>query len=133
MSEPSVARKPALLVLLSALLYLEAAGLAVLTGSLIVEVFSLHPDSYLSAVALIVLALLATVFLALLATHSLRGRAWIRGGTVTWQILQVIIGITVIAGGAAIGWPLVVVAVLVLVVLFTRPVIAATRRESRED
>ena len=120
-------------MLLSALLYLEAAGLGALTASLVVEIFSVRPDSYLSAVALIVLALLATVWLAIMATHTLQGRPWIRGGAVTWQVLQLIIGVTMIAGGSALGWPLVVIAAIVLVVLFTRPVIAATRRELRQD
>jgi hypothetical protein len=120
-------------VLLSALLYLEAAGLAALTVLLVVDAVIQHPDSYLSAVALIVLAALATVWLALMATHSLAGRPWVRAGSITWQVLQLVIGITIIVGGQPLGWVLVAVAVVVLVVVFTPPVIAATRRNPRED
>ncbi len=133
MSEPRTPRRPALLVALASLLYLEGAALGAATVYLLVEVVSQHPDSYASAIALIVLAALATVWLFVLALHTLRGRSWIRGGVVTWQILQGIIGITAIVGGSVLGWALVVVAVLVLVLLFTRPVLATTRRAPRED
>jgi hypothetical protein len=120
--------RPALLVLLAALLYLEALALAGVSVLLVVDAVIQHPDSYLSAVALIVLALLATVGLALMATHALAGRPWIRGAAITWQILQAIVGVTILLGGQAIGLALAAVAAVVLVLLFTPPVIAATRR-----
>jgi hypothetical protein len=132
-SVPSIPRRPVLLLVLATLIYLEAAALAVVTVLLLVDVVSQHPDSYVSAVALIVLALLATVWLAVMGSHALQGRPWIRGGIVTWQILQGIVGVTAIAGGASSAWILVVAAVAVLVVLFTRPVVAATRRPPREE
>jgi hypothetical protein len=131
-SEPSGPNRPTLLLVLSALLYLEAVALAALTVLLVVDAVIQHPDSYLSAVALIVLAALATVWLALMATHTLARRPWIRAGSVTWQVLQLVIGITIIVGGQPIGWGLVVVAVLVLVVLFTPSVTAATRRDPQD-
>lgn len=133
MSIPKGPGRPVLLFVLATFIYLEAATLAITTGILLIEVITQHPDSYISALGLIVLAALATIWLALMATHALQGRPWIRGGAVTWQVLQGIIGITAIAGGAPFGWPLVVVAVVVLAVLFSRPVIAATRRPAREE
>lgn len=133
MSIPKGPGRPVLLFVLATFIYLEAATLAITTGILLIEVITQHPDSYVSALGLIVLAALATIWLALMATHALQGRPWIRGGAVTWQVLQGIIGITAIAGGAPFGWLLVVVAVVVLVVLFSRPVIAATRRPAREE
>lgn len=133
MSIPKGPGRPVLLFVLATFIYLEAATLAITTGILLIEVITQHTDSYISALGLIVLAALATIWLALMATHALQGRPWIRGGAVTWQVLQGIIGITAIAGGAPFGWLLVVVAVVVLVVLFSRPVIAATRRPAREE
>ncbi len=129
MSEPNAPDRPTLLLVLSGLLYLEAVALAALTVLLVVDAVIQHPDSYLSAVALIVLAALATAWLAIMATHTLARRPWIRAGAVTWQLLQLVIGITILVGGEVVGWALVVVAVLVLVVVFTPPVIAVTRRE----
>jgi hypothetical protein len=131
-SDASTPRRPGLLVLLAALLYLEAAALAGLTVFLIVEVVSLRPDSYASAIALIVLAAIGALWPAIMGTYALRGRPWIRGGTVTWQVLQALLGITAIAGGSALGWVLVVASVVVLIVLFTKPVVVATRRPLRE-
>jgi hypothetical protein len=131
-SNASAPRRPGLLILLAALLYLEAAALAGLTLFLILEVVLLRPDSYASALALIVLAALGALWPAIMGTYALRGRPWIRGGTVTWQILQALLGITAIVGGSSLGWVLVAAAVVVLVVLFTRPVVAATQRSPRE-
>ncbi len=131
MSEPSATRRPILLLVLSAFLYLEAVALAALTALLVVDAALQHPDSYLSAVALIALAAVATVWLAIMATHSLARRPWIRAGAVTWQLLQLVIGITIVVGGQPLGWVLVVVAVLVIVLVFAPSVPAVTRRDPR--
>ena len=129
-SEPRVTPRPRLLVVLAGLLYLEAVIVAALTVLLIVDIVAQRPDSYLSAVALIVLGALCTLWLAVMATHSLAGRYWIRGSAITWQLLQGAVAITAIIGGVAWGWVLVAASVAVLAVLFTRPVMAATRRKT---
>ena len=131
MSEPKVRRRPALLILLAALIYLEAVALAVVSIVLLLDLLTQRPDSYASGVAILVLALLATVWLAVMATHALLGRSWIRGGTVTWQVLQIAIGIGSFGGLFSrpdIGWLLIIPAVVVLVLLFTPSVIRATKR-----
>jgi len=132
-SVPSIPHRPVLLVVLASLIYLEATALAAISVVLIIDIASQHPDSYLSAIGLIALAILATGWLAVIATHALQGRPWIRGGVVTWQVLQGIIGITAISGGSAVGWPLVASAAVVLIVLFAPPVVKATRRLPREE
>lgn len=131
MNEPTTGSRPALLVVLGVLLYAEAVALAGLSVYLLIELLTARPDSYASAVAIVILALLATVFLFVLATHALRGRYWIRGATVTWQVLQILMGVVSLQGEFAkpdIAWLLIIPAVIILVVLFTRPVMAATRR-----
>ncbi|MBK4346393.1 hypothetical protein [Lacisediminihabitans changchengi] len=137
MSEPNVRRRPALLILLAALIYLESAALAVISVVLLIDLLTQRPDSYASGVAILILALLATAWLAVMATHALLGRAWIRGGTVTWQVLQIAIGIGSFGGLFSrpdIGWVLIIPAVVVLVLLFTPTVIRATKRpESPAD
>jgi hypothetical protein len=132
MSEPRVSRRPALLVLLAALLALESAGLVAAACYLVVELLTARPDSYASAIAILVLVLLAAAWLGVVSLHTLRGRSWIRGGAITWQVLQIAIGIGSFQGPFSrpdIGWLLIIPAVAVIVLLFTRPVIAATRRD----
>ena len=137
MSEPKVRRRRALLILLSALIYLEAAALGVASVVLLLDLLTQRPDSYASGIAILVLTILATVWLAVMATHALLGRPWIRGGAVTWQVLQIAIGIGSFGGLFSrpdIGWLLIIPAVIVLVLLFTPTVIRATKRpESAAD
>ncbi|MHB1173033.1 MAG: hypothetical protein ACYCZY_11215 [Lacisediminihabitans sp.] len=143
MSEPSVPRDTAraddgrrprghpLVILLAVLLFLECALLATAAVYLIVELVVARPDSYASAVAILVLTALAAVWLGTMAVHTLRSKPWIRGGAFVWQVLQIAIAVGSFQGlfaRADIGWFLIVPAVLVLVLLFTPPVVAATKR-----
>lgn len=122
-------RRHPLLLVLVALLYLECALLAVITAYLVIELILDRPDSYATAIAIIVLSALATVWLGVLAFHTLLGRSWIRAGVVVWQLLQIAVAATSFQGLFArpdVGWALLVPAVLALVLLFTPPVIDAT-------
>jgi hypothetical protein len=121
-------RHPLLLVLVG-LLYLECALLAVVTVYLVVQLVVARPDSYASAVVIIVLTAAATVWLGVLAFHTLQGRSWTRAGVVVWQLLQIAVAISSFQGlfaRADVGWALLIPAVLALVLLFTPPVIDAT-------
>ncbi len=131
MSAQRVLRRPLLLVGLAALLFLECALLVVTTVYLVIEILIARPDSYASAVAILVLTAVAAVWLGTMAVHTLLGRPWIRGAAVVWQVLQIAIGIGSFQGmfaRADLGWFLVAPAVLVLVLLFTPSVIGATKR-----
>ena len=131
MSEPRVSRRPALLVLLAALIALECVALVAVACYLVVELLVARPDSVATAIALLLLDLLAAVWVGTMAVHALRGRSWIRSGAITWQILQIAIGIGSFQAPFSrpdIGWLLIVPAAAVIILLFTPPVIAATRR-----
>ena len=135
MSVPRTSGRPASLIALAAFLFLEAAGLAVIAIVLILELVTQRPDSVLTAVALVILVALGAVFLAVVAVHTLRGRYWIRGATMTWQILQILVAISSfqgVFGRADIGWALLIPAVIVIILLFTPGVRAATRRPDPE-
>ena len=125
-------RRPGLLVLLAAIILLECAMLAAATVYLVIELLTARPDSYASVIAILILTALAAVWLAVMGVHTLRGRSWIRGGAVVWQVLQIAVGIGSFQGGLFarpdLGWWLIVPAAVVLVLLFTPSVIAATRR-----
>lgn len=117
---------------LAVMLFLEAAILAAAAGFLFFELVTEVPTSYASAVAILGLVVLAAVWLAIVAVNTLRMREWVRGAALTWQVLQLAVAVGSFQGLFArddIGWFLLVPAVIVLVLLFTRSVMTATRRE----
>ncbi|MFB2599241.1 hypothetical protein ACEXQE_15725 [Herbiconiux sp. P17] len=129
---PELPRRPALLVLLAVIVGAEALVMAGVVLWLLVELMATRPTSFETAAAVLVLAAIAAIFLGFVAVHTLRARPWTRAATLTWQLLQVVIAIGCFQGMVAtptIGWYLLVPAVLAIVLLFTPPVVAATRRD----
>lgn len=125
------APRSAAVVLLAVLVGLEALGMAGVTTLLVVDLLTSTPSSLASAVALIALAALAAVFLAAIVRGILQGRSWVRPAAVTWQVLQIAVGVGSLQGADArqdLGWGLIVPSLVVLVLLFTRSVLDATRR-----
>ena len=124
-------RRPPLLVLLTVLLFLECALLAATAVLLLIELLTARPDSYASAVAILLLAAAAAIWLGVTAFSTLRGKPWVRGAAVVWQLLQIAVAIGSFQGlfaRADVGWLLLVPALLALVLLFTPSVVAATTR-----
>ncbi len=116
---------------LVALLAIEALGLAALAVVLLVDLITGEPSSYLAAIALFVLTAAAAAGVGAIAVNALRGSSWIRGAAVTVQVLQLTVAIGSFQGVFArpeVGWLLLVPAVAILVLLFTRSVIAHTMR-----
>jgi hypothetical protein len=116
---------------LSALIFLEAALVVGATVFLVVELATVTPDSPASAIALTVLTAVAAVWVTAIALGIRRGRAWSRGAAIVWQVLQIAVAVGAFQGAfarAEVGWLLMVPAVLALLLLFTRPVVEATRR-----
>ncbi|MEP6481036.1 MAG: hypothetical protein ABJA94_03415 [Rhodoglobus sp.] len=124
-----------LLRALAVLVFAECAALCAATLYLVVEILASPPASYPSALALTVLVAIAAIWLGFIAANVLRGRAWVRGAALTWQVLQLVIAVGCFQGLLAtplVGALLIAVAVAVIVLLFTRPVVAATsEREPR--
>ncbi|QYH35648.1 hypothetical protein FFT87_06590 [Salinibacterium sp. M195] len=119
------------LVVLALIIFLESAVLFAALGYLIFELSSETPQSYPSAIALSVLTALAAVWVATIGVNVLRSQAWIRGAAVVWQVLQISVAIGSFQGVFArpdIGWLLLIPAIVVLALLFTKPVLAATTR-----
>lgn len=113
-------RRSPLLWLAIVLLAAEFLVVAAATVFLLVELVVSRPSSYASAVAFIVLALVAAVWLGYIVIGVLRYRAWVRGASVVWQVIQFAIGIGCFQGitaTPALGWFLVVPAVAVAVLI----------------
>ncbi|GAA1226677.1 hypothetical protein [Rhodoglobus aureus] len=119
------------LVVLAFVIFLESALLFGALAYLIFELGSETPQSYPSAIALTVLTALAAIWVAVIGIGVLRGQAWIRGAAVVWQVLQISVAIGSFQGIFArpdIGWLLLLPAIAVLILLFTKPVLEATTR-----
>jgi hypothetical protein len=119
------------LVALAVVIFLESALLFAALGYLVFELASETPRSYASAIALTVLTALAATWVAVIGISVLRRQAWIRGAAVVWQVVQISIAIGSFQGVFArqdIGWLLLLPAVVVLVLLFTKPVVMQTAR-----
>ena len=131
-SDGAAGRRPLTLTALAVVLFVESAFLAVTAGFLGRELLTETPTSYASAVAIVVLAILATVWVFLIARNTLRARPWIRSAALTWQILQLAVALGSFQGIFArtdVGWYLLVPAIVALALLFTRSVMSATARE----
>ena len=116
---------------LAVVIGLEAGGLIALTGLLIVDLFALPANSLLSAVALTAVTAIGAAWLVVMTLHTLQGRSWIRAAAVTVQVLLIAVALGSFQGIFArpdVGWALLAPAVVVLVLLFTPPVMRATRR-----
>ena len=122
-------RRPRALLLLATILFAEAGLLWAGVVWLILELLTATPTSLTSALAILVLVLIAATWVTAIAINSLRRRSWIRGAAVTWQLVQIAVAVGSFQGLYArpdLGWALLLPSVVVLVLLFQRPVIAET-------
>jgi hypothetical protein len=111
------------------LLGIEAALLWAVVAWLILELLTDQPSSFASALAILLIAVIAAAWVTTITVATLRGRSWIRAAAVTWQLVQVFIAIGAFQGLYArpdLGFALLVPSVLVVVLLFTRSVVEAT-------
>ncbi len=116
---------------LAGVLFLECAAISATVLFLVVELIVATPDSFVSAVALAVIAALAALWVGVIGVQSLQGKAWIRGAAITVQALFIAVAIGSFQGFLPrpdIGWLLLLPAVAVLFLLFTTPVRDATMR-----
>lgn len=101
----------------------------------VIELLTETPASVSSAIAILVILLIAAVWVSAIALNVLRHRSWIRGAAVTWQLVQVAVAIGCFQGIYArpdIGWALLIPSIVVLVLLFTPSVLTATGAERNQ-
>lgn len=120
-----------LLIVLAILLFAEFALVLAATVYLVIELLIATPASLPSALFLTLLTGIAATWLLVIAINTLRARSWIRGAAITWQVLQIAVAVGCFQGlfaQPAIGWALLIPALAVLVLVFTPPVVQATKR-----
>lgn len=110
-----------MLLVLVAAQFVGVLGLGIL---LLIEVLTVPPTSFGTAIALVVLAGATAAVLAAVLLGIWRGRAWVRAAGVVFQVLLFAVGVGALQGAFAQpewGWPLVIVAVTGFVLFVARP------------
>jgi hypothetical protein len=125
-SGSTVERPPrAALAIVDVLLWLEALAVVAMLVWLVVDLLTLAPSSYATAVALIVLVAIGALFTSAVAIGSMRRAGWSRAAAIVWQVLQVSVAVGAFQGLFArpdIGWALLVPALVVIGLLLWAPV-----------
>jgi hypothetical protein len=127
--------RPAPLLALAVILLLEAALVTGLAVWLLVDLLTLTPQSYTTAVAILVLVVLAAVWVIATAIGILRRRSWARASAVTIQVLQIAVAVGCFQGLYArpdLGWALLVPALVAGVLALTPRVVQATARNTEQ-
>ena len=108
------------MVLLFVLLFAEAALMLAAVMWLVFELLTEQPASFVSAVAILVLTIVAFVFVTAVAIGAVRRRSWIRGAAISWQLMQVAIAVGCFQGIYArpeLGWALLAPSLIVIALL----------------
>lgn len=124
-----ISRTPGLVKVLAAVLTIETLALVGTTIFLVFELLVAPADSVASAVALTVVVAIAAIWLGFIVVNTLRGNAWTRGATIVVQVLFAAVAIGSFQGLVPrldIGWLLLIPVIVVLVLMFTKPVLAHT-------
>ncbi|TAM67514.1 MAG: hypothetical protein EPN48_12795 [Microbacteriaceae bacterium] len=130
------ARRPALLIALAVLLFAEAALMIVVVAWLLLQLVSAGPRSIASGVAILVLAVIGALWVLLAGFGAARRRSWMRGAAVSWQLVQAAVAIGCFQGlyaEPALGWALLIPALVCVALVVSPAVTRATRREARVD
>jgi hypothetical protein len=128
-------RHPAVIALV-ALLLVESAALFAAAGFFVLELFIAEANSVATAIGVIVLLAGGGLWLALIARGVLRGQSWTRSAVVVAQVLLGAIAVGSFQGDDArpdLGIILFIPVVLALVLLFQKPVLAATASRDNEE
>lgn len=98
------------------------------TAWLVFELLTIRPVSLATAVAFLVMCAIAAFWVLATAVGALRARPWIRGSGITWQVIQVAIGVSSVeaAGSRLVGVLLLVVAAIGIALLLSPSVARAT-------
>lgn len=120
---PPFRRRPSRgMVVLCALLFAEALLLLAAVAWLIFELLTEQPVSLTSAIAILVLTVVAFVFVTAVAIGATRRRSWIRGAAISWQLMQIAVAIGCFQGIYArpeFGWALLAPSLVVIGLLIS--------------
>jgi hypothetical protein len=131
---PDPSNRPPGVLLIAAVLILEAVALVVLAAGSVAAIFGADPVSVGSSAFLVVLLLLVAAFLGALARKLTAGFRWARSPSLVVQLFLVILAFPYFSSGnPVIGLLLLVPAAAIIVTLFTKPVVDFTVRTIGND
>ena len=122
-------KRPTGLLVAALLVALEGLFVGVLAARLGVALVSGDTKSLVTSVALFALVAAASAWVIFVAFNLFKGKRWARSGGVFWQLVQLAVATGSFSGqfgSQAIGWALITPSVLVLALLFSKKVVAAT-------
>jgi hypothetical protein len=120
--------------LLVVLLVAEAVLLWILVGWQVYELIVSQAASLASGIALIVLNLVAAAWVSAIAIFAAKGRSWVRGAALSWQLLQVAVAVGAFQGVYArpdVGWALLIPSLVVIALLLIPGVLPSSDRDGR--
>ena len=128
------AQRPPLLVLLAIVVGIEGLGVAGYTVWYGIQLFVAESGTLSGALFLFGLFIAMSAWIFTLATGLYRMRTWARSGTLVWQTIQVVVGVSMI--NAEGDWFIVAIFMIVLglaggVLMFTPKVSRAIARQPR--
>lgn len=127
---PGTSRRPLFIVVLSVLLFAEAALMVGVVAWLLFELLTDTASSITSALAIFVMAIIGVVWVIAAAIAVTRMRPWGRGAVITWQIVQLAVAIGSFQGSepkTGLGWALLVPSIIGILLVFTPSVVSATQ------
>lgn len=121
---------PRALLILAIAVWIEALALVVAGGFALFEMA--RPDATIAAdlfLAAFAWGMALLLFFAVRGLHA--GRRWARSPVMTWQLFQIVIAVTWLTTAVHVGAvALLVLAVVIIWALMSRPVVAMTVEES---
>ena len=114
---------------IAAILLLEALGLLSAAGWYLYGLLNSNPTSLGGAIFTMVFLVVLAVWLLLVGSKLNAGYRWTRSAALVFQLFMVVIAVpTLSAGIVGIGFALLLPAAVVVLLLFTKPVLAHTSR-----
>ena len=129
-------KAPVGLVFASILLWAEGLFVGALAARLGLALTSGETKSLVTSVALFALVAAASAWVIYIGFGLRKGKRWARSGGVFWQLIQLAVASASFSGqfgSQAIGWGLIIPSVWVLILLFSKKVVAATLGNTDEE
>lgn len=130
-NSPAQQSRPGAVALISAILVFEALALLGVAGWYIYNLINSTATSFGGAVFSLFLIVLVAVWLLVVGHFFFRGMRWTRAAALVWQLFMIVIAVPTLQGGVVlVGLMLLLPAAAVILLLFSKPVIAWTSRTS---
>lgn len=121
------ASRPAAVILISIVLVLEAVGLLSVAAWYVYNLLTATATSLGGAIFSLILIVAVAVWLLVVGHFFFRGMRWTRAAALVWQLFMIVIAVPTLQGGVVlVGLALLIPAAAVLLLIFTKPVIAWT-------